>query len=87
MFRRQGQRHGLRDVRALHLDPITHDKHGIEGADTAPSKLADLEGGQLRAAGNSLAWPAHRSSLLSWGLSTVYSYTLSLRLRARLVAR
>ena len=30
-----GVRHGLRDVRALRLDPFTHDKHGIEGADTA----------------------------------------------------
>ena len=28
-------RHGLRDVRALRLDPITRAEHGIKGADTA----------------------------------------------------
>ena len=46
LFRRYSRvRYGLPDVQALHPDPITRDRHGMEGADTAIEVSAHLEGG------------------------------------------
>ena len=52
----------MRDVRALRLDPITRDKHGIVRAQTRPSKLADLlRGDNFPLGSTQYSWMQHPS--------------------------